>query len=330
MPDILLVPSGRLRWLPDSHSPDPEIECGFEHDWREGLFLLAARRPGLAAWPALRYWQAFAERYLTALCHLPPDTAPDVAAPTPTDGEQWLAAAPPLPGGEYLSAAMLLQLWRALDEWACQACTAEGGLQPFLAAHAPQWRQVGRVWLHLAENRQDPQRPFAFMATYTDGLGETGQVRHLPLGKALEYYAGARNRAALLRLLTPVQQASTRLTWLRELVDGGELYQPRTWPAARAYRLLADLPVLEESGLAVRVPDWWKARPRPAVQLTVERRGALGLDAMLEFDVGVALGGQALSEPEIQDLLQAGDGLVSFKGRWVEIDRERLQQVLRH
>lgn len=334
MPEILLTPSGRLRWQPDPVAattlPDPEIERGFAHDWREGLFLLAARRPPLAGWPSLRYWQSFAEQYLSALCHVPPDTEPEIAPPSAHACESWLAMAPPLPGGEYLSIESLLRLWHALDDWVRQARADSGGLQAFIAAQAPKWRQVGRVWLHLAENRQDPQRPFAFMATYTDGLGDTGRLRHLPLGQALEQYAGARNRAALMRLLTPVQQASAKLPWLHELAESGELYQPRAWTPTRAHRLLSGIPVLEECGLTVRVPDWWKARPRPTVKLTVERRGTLGLQAMLDFDVGVALGGQALSAEDIQQLLQAGDGLVAFKGQWIEIDRERLQQALQH
>ena len=46
-------------------------------------------------------------------------------------------------------------------------------------------------------------------------------MRHLPLRKALEQYAGARNRTALVKLLSPVQQAAESCDWVKELVDSG-------------------------------------------------------------------------------------------------------------
>ena len=57
------------------------------------------------------------------------------------------------------------------------------------------------------------------MATYTSGLGSGGRLKHLPLGTALQQYAGAKNRAALIRLLTPVQQAAECCPWVKQLVD---------------------------------------------------------------------------------------------------------------
>ena len=46
------------------------------------------------------------------------------------------------------------------------------------------------------------------MAAYASGFGAAGRVKHLPLRRALEQYAGAGNRAALVKLLSPVQQAA--------------------------------------------------------------------------------------------------------------------------
>jgi len=334
MPEIQLSPAGHLRWI-DADADALEVDVGeaFHADWRAGLFRLAAQRPQTAAWPSLRYWQTIAETQLTALCHIPPESA-DTAVPPPPPAEldRWVLAAPPLLGGEYLSADLLRGICEALDSWVQQTLRDDGGLERFIERRAPKWRQVGRVCLHLAENRADPELPFAFMATYTSGLGAGGRLRHLPLGKALEQYAGAKNRAALLRLLTPLQQAAERCDWLRQLLDSREIYQPTAWSAARAYRLLSSLPQLEDCGLTVRLPDWWKARPRPQVRVRIDRPdGArLGLDAMLDFDVGVALGEETLTPADIAALLRGGDGLVLFKGRWVEVDRAQLEQALEH
>ncbi|PKP73303.1 MAG: hypothetical protein CVT84_14275, partial [Alphaproteobacteria bacterium HGW-Alphaproteobacteria-6] len=58
------------------------------------------------------------------------------------------------------------------------ATAAAGGREAFLAAHAPQWQQVGRVCFHLAENKSDATLPFAFLATIVFA-GLHGRVRRI-------------------------------------------------------------------------------------------------------------------------------------------------------
>ena len=91
---------------------------------------------------------------------------------------------------------------------------------------------------------------------------------------------------------------------------------------------------MEEAGLIVRVPDWWKAKrpPRPVVNATIGKRkgSVLSADSLLDYSVGVCLDGQPLSDEEIQSLLSAGEGLVRLKGQWVEVDREKLSAALEH
>ena len=344
--DLRLTPAGHLRWEPsgdeaaraESAPPIGEervrsIRTAFEADWREGLFTLAAEKTPVQDLPGLRYWQQLAERYLTGLCHVPEEAERfEVEPPTPADCAHWILTAPPMQGGEYLGEDVLQRIWERLDEWVHEAVAAAGGLAAFLQGRAPGWHQVGRVCFHLAENRGDDARPFAFMATYASGFGAAGRLKHLPLRKALEQYAGAKNRAALVKLLSPVQQAAEVCGWVRDLVDSGEIYQPMAWPPARAYALLQSAPVLEESGLSVRLPNWWRKRPRPQVSVTVGARApaTLGVDAMLDFDVKVALGDVALSPEELASLLDGEDHLVLLKGQWVEVDRERLRQAIEH
>ncbi len=67
------------------------------------------------------------------------------------------------------------------------------------------------VCFNLAENRKDDDWPFAFLATYTTGLSTRGQAKHVPLAQALREYAGASNRASLLNLPPPVQDANERV-----------------------------------------------------------------------------------------------------------------------
>ena len=170
------------------------------------------------------------------------------------------------------------------------------------------------------------------MATYSSRIGDNARVQHLPLGKALEQYAGKKNRAALVSLLTPVQQAAANSEFVKALVESGEVYHPVGWTAPEAYRFLREVAVLEAAGIVVRVPDWWNNRrpPRPVVSVSVGARAPskLGLDAMVDFSVQLTLDGETLTDAERRAILASTDGLILLKGKWVEVDREKLKGVL--
>lgn len=351
MPEIRLTPTGRLNLFASNTDPAPTVLTeAFDHDWREGLFLLAARGD-LSLSPSMRYWAGIAADYLTRLCHVP-DTAVQVEStetnslkhplraphfdqlpPPPQERFQaWADAVPPMVGGEYISPDLLAQIWDDLAAWAEETMVRDKGPSEFLRKRAPRWNQVGRVTFHLAENKTDEERPFAFMASFSTGMDASGQVRHLPLRKALELYAGAGNKPALLKLLTPVYEAGKRLDWVRELMESGDVHRPMAWSVPRAYEMLRSAPVLEESGLSVRLPNWWQKRPRPRVGVVIgeQRKTFLGAEAVLDFRVQVALGDMSLTGEELHELLSGTQRLVLFKGQWVEVDRERLQEALDH
>ena len=334
---VRLTPTGELRWgpiAPGTLSPAlSALEAVFRADWRSGLFALAAEKTDPAGSVALRYWRELAERYLQGLCHLPREaTTIEVAPPGPGELATLLLIAPPMEGGEYLAPEVLLHIWDSLQAFVRTAAVEVGGVGPLLDARAPAWSQVGRVCFHLADNKGNADRPFAFMATYAAGFGASGKLRHLPLGRALEQYAGARNRAALIHLLSPVREAGDRLEWVRELTESGRLYRPAAWTPEAAYALLLAVPILEQSGLAVRLPNWWKKRPRPRVSVTIgeQTRSLLGADALLDFNVEIALGDVALSDQELATLMQGEGGLVLFKGQWIEVDRGKLEEAIAH
>src|SRR5215831_13076463 len=321
MMEIRLTPSGQLRWEAPGGEPASagfaSLQKVLQDDWREGLFTLAADKLSPDAAPTVRYWQVLAERYLTGLCHIPAAMETfAVEAPSPAECADLVLTAPPMQGGEYLSNEVLQNIWDALDRWVHEAVTATGGLETFLHRRAPKWHQVGRVCFHLAENKNDAARPFAFMATYTTGFGAAGRLQHLPLRKALEQYAGTQNRPALIKLLSPVQQAAERCAWVQKLVESSAIYQPMAWSAGRAYQFLRSVPELEESGVSVRLPNWWRKRPRPQVSVRIGNQtpAMFGVDAMLDFDVQMALGDEALSAEELESLLASEEPLVLLKG----------------
>jgi non-specific serine/threonine protein kinase len=236
-------------------------------------------------------------------------------------------------GAEYLTAAVLADLWRGMDAaFETELAEAKLPVQGFLKSRHPAWNLVGRVHFNLAENRKDEEAPFAFMATYTTRLSAQAKAQHLPLGKALQEYAGAKNRERLLSLLTPVQRAAEQCAWLKTMVDAGEIFHPLRWRPDQALTLLKDVSTLEGAGVVVRMPASWRMnRPaRPQVKATVGGKAPsqLGLDALLDFRMEVTLDGENLSAAEIKRLLAHTDGLAFIRGKWVEIDHERLSRTL--
>ena len=235
----------------------------------------------------------------------------------------------------YLSVEVLTRLWQELD----QALHAElkATKQPLgalLKERNPAWNLVGRVHLHLAENRKDEQYPFAFLATYATKLSGKGTAQHRPLGEALREYATAVDKERLLALLAPLQRASESCPWLKALITNKEIYQPLRWNSAEALTLLNDAQRLEQAGVLVRMPAQWRSnRPaRPTVSASVGGRppSLVGQDALLDFSMTVALDGAALTAAEVKQLLASSRGLVFLRGRWVEVDAERLQATIAH
>ena len=313
------------------------LETAFARGAGHGLLQLGAGEVGTALPPLLGYWREFGARYVTAVCAQPDveerRATTGIPALPPEELETFALAAPPMTGAEYLTVAMLGGLWGELDTafWT-ELSESKASLQEFLRRRNPAWNLVGRVHFNLAENRRDAEAPFAFLATYTTRLSAHAKAQHVPLGQALREYAGAANKARLLSLLVPVQRAAEACGWLKAMVEAGEIYHPLRWAAQEAFQLLQDLPRLESAGVIVRVPGAWRAGrpPRPQVSATVGGKvpAGLGTDALLDFSMGVTLDGEPLTDGEVAALLAGSDGLQLIRGRWVEVDRERLRRVL--
>jgi superfamily II DNA or RNA helicase len=353
MPDVIVTPSDLfltphgLLLVEETSPPSPwlDLEVGrrvalaLAQSPACGLLLLGTRELNAVLPPAAAWWRELTRRYLTQLCHLPDLEQAHDLAPVPPPSEAELAAlaetAPPMRGGEYLNAEVLAGHWSQLDEWVrTEIARHPQGAGAWLKDSHPLWRMVGRVTFHLAENKRHPTHPFAFMASYASRISAQSRVQHLPLGRALQEYAGAGNKTALLNLLAPVQKAAEKSPFVRELVDTSRIFKPLPWTPGEAYRFLKDVSRCEEAGVIVRLPDWWKGgrppRPRVSVRVGQARGAGLGADTLLDFSVETTLEGEPLTEAEWQSLLHAADGLALVRGRWVEVDSDKLRDALAH
>ncbi len=340
--EIGLLPSGHLHCylLPETEAKADStfnhyIAKAFDREVGEGLFELAVKWKYQKLSAVSVYWHHFATQYLKARCLSTLGDSNNIAAIDALDENQTtllLSTVPPMRGAEYLSTDVLQNILQLLDTWLRDQVKEHENFSAFLAKKAPQWHQVGRVCFHLAENKSDPDYPFAFMATYSQEASNRGKLRYRPLSQALQEYAGTKNKKAMIRLLSPVSRAAKSSPLIKDLLDSGDLYHPLAWTADEAYSFLKEIPEYESSGVLLRLPDWWKQRPRPQVAITLgdKKQKRIDADSLLDFKLNVALGEQTLSKQELQRLLKMDDGLVYLKGQWVEVDQSKLQEALSH
>ena len=333
---LALNPEGRLTGTADGDA-DQDLITAFAQGSAQGLLGIAAVRDTSKQDAVWMYWRGFVDACLTALAHSPtvsdPDSMPPVEANASWLVEQTLRA-PAMAGGEYLSPELLSGLWRQLETLARSEATAAGGLREWLHRINPAMQLLGRVTFHLAENKRSEATPFAFMATFTHRISSSDRPVHLPLGRALQEFAGAGSIGALQSLLEPVRKASESSAWARQQLESRALFQPQAWTPVQAHAFLREIPVFEQSGIVVRIPDWWKqrhnSRPKVTVQVGNSRGPGLGLGALLDFSVVPTLDGEPISPEEWDALLKGSGGLIPLRGRWVEVDPEKLQRVLDH
>jgi SNF2 family DNA or RNA helicase len=98
--------------------------------------------------------------------------------------------------------------------------------------------------------------------------------------------------------------------------------------------------VLGDAGYTVIVPAWWtpQGRRRAKVRLKTSLRsskgtsatssGHLSLDAIISYQYQLSIRGQAVTEEEWLQLVNAKTPLVQFRGQWMELDRDKMQQLL--
>ena len=340
--DAAVLPNGRiaLEWSPvedpigkDQRLLQDELWKRMGEDYESFLLFLGFSDPSVPLSVSLDYWRKvtgrFAEelvrtRDLEVLRHKATVALNDAVA------TELLDIAPFMPGFDYLNRDLLGELWSVLNAtYQRQVKSYEGSVADFVRTLSPKVHLVGRVFFHLVESKKD-EYPFAFLATYSTGLDQKSGCKHVPLKHALAEY-GADSRK-LLDLLTTVHQAAAESQFLFGVLDSGEIFHPLALSAGEAYTVLKEIPIYERAGILCRIPNWWKNRAaglRLNIQMGEARPSSLGMDAILDFHAGLLLGDAPISEEEARRLLDESEGLAFIKGKWVEVDREKLEQTLR-
>ncbi|GHV26561.1 hypothetical protein FACS1894167_00070 [Synergistales bacterium] len=237
-----------------------------------------------------------------------------------------LRAMPYGAGAEFVNETWIEGIWRGLSgQFGGEIESFEGTVSEYLHGKNAAMNVVGRVFFHLVENRTD-ECPFAFLSTYSTGSRE--KVSHLPLKNALREYEGEQDK--LLALLSTVTKVADKSEFISSLAESGELFSPLRLAEDEAYTFLKEVPLYEECGVVCRIPDWWKKKGRVRVSVSVGEKAPtlVGMDALLSFDPDIYLGDELMSREEIEALLSQSSGLSLIKGKWVEVDHDRLRAAL--
>ena len=191
MHELTVTPSGqiRIRESQNEHVDSDRLKGlveAYQQSVAQGMLQSATDSMGGELPASFEFVRSVARLYLTNLSksalaemgHEIGDLPPPVA-----ELERLILQAPPMIGLEYVTSEVLSNWWNQLDTLTRKEIKSHsGGAEGFLKDRIPQWRSVGRVTFHLAENKRNTQYPFAFLATYASGLTAQGKVKHEPLG----------------------------------------------------------------------------------------------------------------------------------------------------
>jgi len=343
---LALNPTGQLRLITAHETDAPgipdsllrQLQTSLAESNASGLVALAS-----STWPAelpvtCAFWRNWARTFFRSLCQAegePGESWRLLECPADEDLTAFVSSAPPMVGLEYLTHSLLRQSWRQLGDYAADSAnSADQGPLAWLQRVNPLAHLVGKVTFHLAEHKRDPSRPFAFLATYAHKLSAHARPQHRPLAEALKQSVADEDRDQLERLLEPVRRAAEHSPLVSELLQSKRLFAPQAWTAHEAYQFLQQSPAMEAAGVAIRLPNWWSARRplRPQVQVRIGRKqpSHVGFDSLIDFDSEVVLEGASLTPAELKRLLSESPGLTLLRGKWVEVDQERIRQVLDH
>jgi SNF2 family DNA or RNA helicase len=249
-------------------------------------------------------------------------------------GDGWLAA---LTGEPVFTAAHALadDLAEKLDAWHADAASGAAVRLCFRLSHLqeldeepdatdPSRRAPGRdVWL-LEFLLQAVDEPSALVTA-----ADIWQDEYAPLRRW--------TRHPQERLLAALGRAARLYPDL-----GQALRVPRpvdiVLDTAEAHTFLTHAQTLEEAGYGVLLPAWWRERQSLSLALELRERDpvapvlrdqAADLAHLVDYQWGLALGGRVLTETELADLARAKVSLVRLRGRWVQLDPDRLAAGLK-
>lgn len=235
-------------------------------------------------------------------------------------------------GMEFINNEWISHVWsETADIFRREISKFKGTVQEYLIERNTNINVAQRVFFHLVENKEDSY-PFAFLATYSTENKEAGRhkAKHMPLKNAMLEYK--EDKEKLLKLMGTISKAADKSDFISGLMESGELFSPLKFTKDDAYNLLREIPLYEEAGIMCRIPNWWRKKNnslKVSVSIGEKEPSKVGIDALLSFKPEIFFGDEKISKEELKKLLLESEGLALIKGKWIEIDKDKLKEVLK-
>lgn len=336
---LTVLPDGSLlpEWTPvktkrseSAVEMENNLFASYENDKERWLFHLGFQNEDKAFSPCLNHFIRFSNLFVKKVSR-----EPDLellrhnvkVTLSESEIEDFLKSLPLMTGAEYVDADLLISLWDRLSmDFSLAVASHDGSVASFFAEKNPDIHLAGQVFFHLVESKH-PKWPFAFMATYSTGMGADGKPMHRTLKNAVHEFDDKR----YIELLSKVHRVAEESDLVKGLIESGDLFRPVRWSSGEAYQFLQEISLYESTGVLCRIPDWWKqsaSGARLSINLGDRKPSLAGLDALMDFRPGIALGGVEISVEEARQILQESQGLAFIKNRWVPVDPDKLEQVI--
>lgn len=338
----IIKPSGEyeLDWRYQDHPTDSKAEELENHLYSEyqkdkdlALFHFGATKKSCVFSESIEFLYKVSAAFVRCLVRNPDlDVLKEnvQGVPEAEDIDSLLSSVPFLDGEEHLDAHWIERAWEGLNRaFSREISLYKGSVGEYFLSRNPELHFAGKVYFHLVENNKG-NYPFAFLATYAAEPSATGKAKHLPLKNALMEYG--KNSKKLLELLTTVYKAGKSSSFISELLETGEIFHPIGLSVQEAYVFLKEVPLYESAGIMCRIPNWWRKKSgsfKMSLRVGEKEPSRVGMDALLTFDVSLSLDGEKITAEDIKKLLSESEGLAFIKGKWVEADPVKLQEILK-
>lgn len=306
----------------------------FDKDKYQALYHLGFSEKRSWFTPSIEYLYKISDMVIQKLLRYPGieygrELVIDEITLSPEEIDSLIEKVPFVVGGEHVDHYWIIHIFNnLLTVFSNEIRAYEGTVARYFSELNSNMNVAGRVFFHLVENK-DSDYPFAFMATYSTKAEKSRKALHTPLKNALSEYKG--DEKLLLSLMSTVIKAADSSQLISDLMESGELFSPLKFTADEAYTFLKEIHIYEGAGIMCRVPDWWRKK-RNSFQLSVsigeKEPSRVGLDAIMDFSPSLKVGEEDLTEKELREFLAMAEGLVQYKGKWVEINKEKLKAVL--
>ena len=334
--EVIISPSKNLYINPDAitAAADRPFVQQFNQNSVSGLLHLAKSVEMRRRSASTLYWYEFSSEVLKHYCTIKENS--DLAVEPDHDTvKKYLNYCPEMLGREYLDEDLLVSLWEQINQSiSADLSNFKGPFRQFVEKHYPDWAQVGRINFHLAETNKNPDLPFAFLATYATRVSDNARTQHIPLGRIISEFAEREKKDLLLSILSPIKEVASHSDFLNQLITSKRIYQTSYFSSLEAYSFLNSVGNCEKAGIVVKLPQAWQGRAPARVKVSVKvgsntNKGSfVGFANLFRFHVNVTVAGEVLSEKEIKALLSQNQTLTQIRGKWVEIDKDKIQNLL--